>query len=33
MGFLKKYSELRYQYYKDNVFKHLIKNYRDFKGV
>jgi hypothetical protein len=33
MRFLRKYSELRYQYYKDNVFKLLVKNYRDFKGI
>jgi hypothetical protein len=33
MTFLKKYAELRYQYYKDVVFKYLIKNYRDFKGI
>jgi len=33
MIFLKKYAELRFQYYKDNVLKHLVKNYRDFKGV
>lgn len=33
MKFLKKYADMRYQYYKDNVFKHLVKNYRDFKGI
>jgi len=31
--FLKKYAEMRYDYYKDNVFKHLVRNYRDFKGI
>lgn len=33
MRFLRKYSEMRYQYYKDNVFKLFVKNYRDFKGI
>ena len=33
MIFLKKYAEMRYQYYKDVVFKYLLKNYRDFKGI
>lgn len=31
--FLNNYARLRYQYYKDNVFKLLVKNYRDFRGV
>jgi thermostable 8-oxoguanine DNA glycosylase len=31
--FLRKYAELRYQYFKDNALKYLVKNYRDFKGV
>jgi len=31
--FLRKYADMRYQYYKDNVFKYLVKNYRDFKGI
>ena len=33
MIFLKKYAEMRYQYYKYVVFKYLLKNYRDFKGI
>lgn len=33
MRFLRKYSEMRYQYYKDNVFRLFMKNYRDFKGI
>jgi hypothetical protein len=31
--FLKKYAEVRYQYYRDNIFKNFVKNYRDFKGM
>ena len=32
-NFLKKYAEMRFEYYRDNVFKHLLRNYRDFKEV
>lgn len=31
--FLKKYAEMRFDYYKDHVFKNFVRNYRDFKGV
>jgi len=24
---------MRYQYYKDNIFKNFVKNYKDFKGI
>lgn len=33
LKFLKKYAEMRYQYYKDNIFKNFLKNYKDFKGI
>ena len=33
MKFLNKYAELRFKYYKDQVFKNLYKNYSDFKEI
>lgn len=33
LTFLKKYSELRFNYYKQNVFNHLPRNYRDFQEI
>jgi hypothetical protein len=24
---------MRYEHYRDNVFKSLVRNYRDFKGI
>ena len=31
--FLKKYSENRFEYYRDNVFKMLRPQFRDFKDI
>lgn len=33
LKFMKKYAELRYHYFRHNVFNHFLRNYRDFKDV
>jgi hypothetical protein len=33
LNFTKKYAEMRFEYYQNQVFKHLVRNYRDFKDI
>ena len=33
LKFMTKYSEVRFHYYRQNVFNTFLKNYRDFKEI